>query len=291
MFKIIKVPKMTDVTVWLFDNLLIEYPDQWLFFKTDMNSISRFIVTIFQKNLKAIYLINQTTNHLYNSHDPLEVLMFYKTLVQQLRMSYYDRYAEFNKRTKRKEFIDTVLSIDGTWNTLDAIALYELNRKMVFKDIPFVPNETRMEYYKDPKKKMKHENSGKAFDDLKEAISKQALENAILARKNDSRYLTEISQPIIDSLELTIFNVKTLPKSNQILFIFIDKDNSKRFYIQDFNFIFYVSNKTSILENDYVVPYDEALHVPFIIREFEILRNLKFAINDNYSRFMKKGQF
>jgi len=126
---------------------------------------------------------------------------------------------------------------------------------------------------------------------LLKLIAENEAKNNALKVRNDTRFLKELNQNVIDELELTIFNVKTLPNRNQILFIFIDKDNNKRFFVDDFNFIFYVSNKTNIIENDYLTKYDESTHIPFIIQNYEVLKHLKFAVNDNYKRFMKKGKF
>lgn len=290
LFKIVKVPKMQDVVNWLYDNQLITYPEQWIFFKSEMQSISRYIIKIFQTNLRAIYLANKTCNHLYNSHDPLEILVFYKTLIQQLGLQYHKRYDKFNQMTKRKQFIDACLSINPMWHTRDAISIYELNNRGLLPG-DYISNNDRLEFYKDPKKKLKYENDKANLDKIKERITENEKVNKLRAMENDTRYIKELNQSVIDELELTVFNVKTLPNRNQILFIFIDKDNNKRFYVQDFNFTFFVSRGASILENDYIVEFDESMHIPFSIQSFEILKNLKFAVNDNHKRFMKLGSF
>jgi hypothetical protein len=290
-FNIVKAPKMNDVVAWFYDNQPVVNPTQWAPFKNDIAGIARFVVKIFQTNLKAIYLINKTCNHLYFNHDPFETLMFYKTIVQQLKMSYHSRYAAFNKQTIRKSFIDTCLQLDPMWHRLDAIALYDMNMRNVFKDDVYISNENRLEWYKDPTKKVKAESTKESMAELDDLIVKNEAKKAEATLAKDSRYLKELNQEIIDELELVIFNVKTLHNRNQILMIFIDKDNNKRFYIAPFNFIFYVSNKTSIIENDYIVDYDEATHIPFSIQNFDVLRTLKFAVNDNHKRFMKVGKF
>ena len=291
LFNIIKVPKMNDVVQWMYDNQPVAYPEQWRAFPTAIQSISRHIVKTFQTNLKAIYLINKYCNHLHFNNDKYEVLMFYKTIVQQLKLKYYDRYAKFNQQTIRKSFIDTCLKLDPTWHRLDAIALYDMNNRNVFADDEYISNADRLEWYKNPNKEFKAENTKEKKEELLKLIAENEAKNNALKVRNDTRFLKEINQNVIDELELTIFNVKTLPNRNQILFIFIDKDNNKRFFVDNFNFIFYVSNKTNIIENDYLTKYDESTHIPFIIQNYEVLKHLKFAVNDNYKRFMKKGKF
>jgi len=287
-FKIVKVPKMQDVVAWLYDNKPVVYPDFWLTFKNEVQSISRYIPKIFQTNLKAIYLINKDCNHLHYNHDSFENLMYYKTIIQQLKLSFYDRYVEFNKMTKRKQFIDACLTINPQWHTLDAISIYEMNNRNVFKDSMYLANDQRLEFWKDPKKKLKFDTDN---TDLQNRIKELAAENAKHKMLSDKRYIHELNQNVIDDLELVIFNVKTLPARNQILYIFIDKDNNKRFYVEDFEFIFFISNQSSIINNDYIEDFDVNKHIPFMVKSLEVLRTIKFAVQDSHKRFMKQGGF
>ena len=294
LFKIIKVPKMNDVVTWLYDNQLITYPEQWSFFKNEISSISRFIIKIFQTNLKAIYLINKYNNHLYLDYDPLEALVFYKTLVQQMQLQYHKRYDAFNAQSKRKEFIKICQELDSSWHTNDCISLYEMNNVGVFSrdGEKYISNSDRIEIYKDPKKSILDEKSkDKEFDILRQTIIAGEKAMMELKMQGDTRFIKEINQQVIDELELTIFNVKTIPLRNQILYIFIDKFNNKRFHISEFLFEFYVSSSSKIVENDYLVNYDPNKYKKFFVRDFSVLKTLKFAVNDNHKRFMKLGRF
>jgi len=286
-FKIVKVPKMNDVVSWLYDNQLITYPEHWRAFKTETSSIARYLIKIFQTNLKAIYLANKYCNHLYNNDDPLEVFVYYKTIVQNLKLNFYDRYSQYNPQSKKKSFIDTLLTINPLWHTKDAISVWELNKRGLLSN---KTNDVLLDEYKNPKKALITKGSTE-YESLKDDILKQQLINDKIKLKNDTRYLPVLNQEIIDEHELTIFNVKTISNRNQILFIFIDKDNLKRFYLQNFNFVFYVSKNTCIIDNDYIMDFDNDTHQPFIIQKLDVLKNLKFAVNDNYKRFMKKGKF
>ena len=286
-FKVVKVPKMNDVVTWLYDNQVVTFPEQWRIFKSDIQSVSRYIPKIFQTNLKAIYLVNKNCNHLYFNNDPFEVLMFYKTIVQQLGLTFHGRYNKFPTLSIRKQFIDAVLKIDPSWHRLDAISIYDLNNRNVFSNDEYMSNKDRLGFYKDPKKYQKSDEAVNHIELMKE-FDKRDLTKI---DKNDKRFIHELNQSVIDELELVIFNVKSLPNRNQILFIFIDKDNNKRFFVEQFSFVFYVSNKTSIIQNDYIEDYDEASHKAFIVQNFEVLRNLKFAVNESHKKFMKRGQF
>ncbi len=287
-FKIVKVPKMNDVVAWLYDNQPVQYPSHWLIFKNEVQSISRYIPKIFQTNLKAIYLINKECNHLHFNHDSFENLMYYKTIIQQLKLSFYDRYSEFNKMTKRKQFIEACQTINPTWHTSDAISIYEMNNRNVFSNEMYISNDDRLDFWKNPKKKLEFDQNNAI---LQERIKELAKENNKRKMLSDKRYIFELDQKVIDDLELVIFNVKTLPSRNQILFIFIDKDNNKRFYIEDFSYIFFISNQSSIINNDYIENFDTNKHMPFIVKSLEVLRTIKFAVQDSHKRFMKQGGF
>jgi len=285
-FKVVKVPKTNDVVNWLYDNQLITFPEHWRPFKTEITSLSRYVPKIFQTNLKAIYMVNKNCNHLYFSNDPFEVIMFYKTIVQQLGLQFYDRYNIYPEFSIRQSFIKEVLLIDPGWHTKDAIAIYEMNNHNVFHDTKYVSNKDRLGLHKDPKK-YKEE----LINNHREVLESFEERDLKIVDVNDTRFLPELTQEVIDEFELVIFNVKSLPNRNQILFIFIDKDDNKRFYVEDFKFTFFVSNVSSIIHNDYIEQFDLNKHVPFMVKSFEILRNLKFAINESHKKFMKKGKF
>lgn len=292
-FKIVKVPKTNDVVNWLYDNQLIEFPIQWLPFKTQIDSISRFIGSTFQNNLKAIYLINTYTNNLYFNNDSFEVLIFYKTIVQQLGLFQSDRYSKFNTRSPKQSFIKTCLEINPKWHTKDAISTYILHelslRGSISLDLDEVfTTQQRITFYSDPKAKETYLQKNEKVD-IKDRIINMQNKDKFNKIANDDRYLKDLNQEVIDELELVIFNIKTLPQLNKILIIFIDKDNNKRFYLENFSYKFYISNQTSIINNDYIESFNESKHRLFVVNDISILKTLKFAVNDNYKKFMKKG--
>lgn len=295
-FRVVKVPKTNDIVNWLYDNQLINYPEQWTPFKTQVDSISRYVVSIFQNNLRALHMINKYTNHLYFTNDSFELLIYYKTVVQQLGLVHSERYAKFNSRSIKSKFIKICLEINPLWHTRDAIGLYmiyELFLRKQHDTLILTDNLTSVQivsFYNDPKLKAQYFNQKEIQADLTNRIIELQKENDLIQVSNDTRFIKILDQNIIDELELVVFNVKTLPHQNKILFIFIDKDNNKRFYLEDFNYVFYVSNNSNIIHNDYIEDYDDKKHQAFVIRKFDILRTLKFSVNDNYKRFMKKGK-
>jgi len=284
LFNGVVIPKTHDVINWLFDAQLISYPVQWNEFLPEINKLTRYIPKMFQNNLKAVYLVNKFQNHLYQNDDSREVLMFYKTLIQNLKISYNERYQKFNKMVARQSFINVCLEIDTSWNTLDAISLYNLNNYNIFKDDTYISNAELVTFYKNPKAKSKFLNESR--EKMSAFIKEQEAVQYKIKLEGDSRFLKELNQNVINALELSIFNVKTIPTKNQILMIFIDKDNNKRYFIQPVKFVMYISNGPSIINNDYIVNFDPLVHTPLLIQNLDILRNLKFAITANYKQFM-----
>ena len=101
----------------------------------------------------------------------------------------------------------------------------------------------------------------------------------------------DIDQDIINQYELTIYDVMALENTNKILFIFIDKDNNKRMYLEDFYYEFYISKNTSIIKNDYIVDYDKNTHIKYSFMDMDVLKKFNFAANSNYKSFMQGGKF
>ncbi len=287
LFKVVKVPKMNDLVNWLYDNQPIIYPLQFKPFKNEINYLVRYILEIFQTSPQALYLASKNCNRLYFNDDDLETLMFYKSLVQGLKLNFYDRYNQFNKQNKRKQFIDIIKTLNKEWHTNDIISLWELNRHAVIPG-DYISNEDRIDFFKNPAKERAYNKS--QTENIKKLIREREILEQENKLKNDTRFLSNLTQELIDELELVIFNVKTIRSQNKILFIFIDKDNLKRFYLQPFNFNFYISSNIGIINNDYIVELTEN-HLQFNIQSFEVLSKLKFAVNNNYKNFMKRGRF
>lgn len=291
LFAIVQVPKSADVLKWLFDNQKIEYPQYWTLFETELTNIARYIPKMFQTNLKIIYLINKHVNHLYKKHSVRDILIFYKTLIHRFHFNYGQRYTVFNQMSKQREFVNTCKEINPMWHTRDALSLWILNNFKVFNrdGSKYISNEEYLDKFNNVNKRVV--TKGADFDELNEIVKNLRIQDDNNRFKNDDRFIPELTQEIIDELELTIFNVKSIPHKNQVAIIFIDKYNNKRYCIQDFVFEFYISSNQRIMDNDYIVDYDPKIHMKHIVRDYQHLKTIKFAVNDNHKRFMRNGGF
>jgi len=292
LFRIVKVPKFQDIVQWLWDCSPVSKPNHWTPFKNEIKSIVRFLPKLFQNHLRVLHYINSQVNHIYSRFAPDEILMFYKMLIQVNRIPFDERYIKYTPRTKRQQFIKTCLEIRPDWHTNDALSFYELNRVGVLHEGDYRSNDLLLDMYLNPKKYelINAKKNKEKFEKDLELIQQAKVESMTRKMMTDDRFLKELNQDIIDELNLTIFNVKTLKSRNQILFIFIDKDNNKRFYVQNLEYRFFISIYQNIIDNDYIVHRDPNIHKEFVITDYNIIQTLKFGVSDNYKKFMKYGK-
>ncbi len=291
LFKIVQTPKMQDVISWFFNGVypsVEDYTNNFDFFKAEMETLSRYCIELFQYKPKALQYLNKELNHLYATNTVQDVFLLYKTVINNFGIQSYELYNKFIARSSKQRFIDVAMSLDSDMCTKDAIALFDLNDRAVL-DIPYMSSSDRLKRYSNPKEFVldaKSKSFASEVDELKK-LNRRIKDNAIA---NDSRFLKEVNQDIIDELELTIFDTSILEETDQLLYIFIDKDNNKRFYLEDFFYEFYVSEYRNVIDNDYIVPLAEQ-HMKYSTSKIKDLKSIIFAINDNHKNFMVKGSF
>ena len=167
--------------------------------------------------------------------------------------------------------------------------MYLLNNKGCLTSTTdiWLSNEDLIERRNNPNASILKSSSSEEFKKIRARILQIEQEKMELKIKNDPKYLKELSQEIIDQYELTIFNVVDIPDQNKTLYIFIDKDFSKKYFLSEFKFTFYISNKSGVVNNSFIVPFDPKVHGQYEIHDFALLKTLKYAINENHKRFMK----
>ena len=291
LFRPVKVPKLNNVIDWIYDGEFASsenYPDAFKLFKSELEMISNYIIEIFQYTPKLLHFLNSRLNHLYNTNSTEDILKLCKNIILWNEIPAFLLFTKYIKRSRREQFIKVALDLKPEFSTEDVIAYWELNRKAILK-VEYKSNEDRLDDYLYPgrNKIKKGSDEDVALDKQIEDILNKERENLI---KNNKSYISEINQKIIYENELVIFDVISLDNMDKLLFIFIDKDNKKRYYIEDFYYEFYLSKKTDMIENDYIVDRTTD-HKKYSISSFEKLRNIGFAINSNYKNFMKKGSF
>ena len=90
-------------------------------------------------------------------------------------------------------------------------------------------------------------------------------------------------------MQLTLIDVFIDEKHNQLVYIFLDKNFKKCYYIESFNYDFFISKKFGIINNDYLEPYNEQDYIKYRIFNFWDYQRLRNAINKNYKKFMNQN--
>ncbi len=292
LFKIVKVPKMYNVIHWFYNGIyptLDDYNKSFDFFNDEMETLSRYAIELFQHQPKALQYLNTELNHLYKKHEAADIFILCKMLINNLQIPQYNLFTKFFSRNRKQDFINIMTDSDLSFSEEDAKAYYDLNERASL-DTNYISSDNRVKRFNNPKEFILDSSSAEFASEIDriKKLQRRIKDDEI---KNDKRFIPVITQEIIDDLELTIFDTSVLEETNQTLYIFIDKYNNKRLYIEDFYYEFYISDQRNVIDNDYIVPIDDNRHLKYSTKSFEDLKALQFAINDNHKRFMKKGSF
>jgi dephospho-CoA kinase len=254
----------------------VDIPELFLYYKNEIKGILWYLHNSFLKKIKFIKLLNEHANNLYDYNNELQILQFYKFLIQQQGIQRYDLMQYFPKKNYRKEFVQRMdeLKLADTGN---ANSMFELISAGVFGQLS-IPTLIEKSFGEKVEANDTTVNREEILSILKENENDKLLK--------DEKVIKELSQEIIDELELTLFNVKTIKNKNLVLYIFIDKNNLKRYYYEPFEYTFFVSINPNIIFNDYLANYDSNLHIAYTFTNFEMVNKFKFLLNDVYKKHM-----
>jgi hypothetical protein len=273
--------KINDLLQWLFDGASVEIPELFLYYKKEIDGILWYLHNSFLKNIRFVVLLNEHGNSLYNN-DTFQVLKFYKFLIQQQKLNQSQLMQYFPNKNYRKEFVARMNEIQLA-DTGNAKSLYEL----------LLSGALGKNYNTAGIQKLIESTYGEVVDTKTDTTTLEEINNILSShedskRMQDSKVITTLNQQVIDELQLTIFDVRTIKAKNLILYIFIDKDNNKRYYYEPFSYTFFISMNPSIIQNDYLVDYDPQIHIPYTMTNYDQVTKFKFAITDLYKKHMVK---
>ena len=278
-------PKEGDITVamvleWMFDgDYSCTLPNAFLRRQYKLKPVINNIMQKFRTIPKMQLFMNTHVNNMYSSRSEAEILAFFKSYVQinkimknQLDKSWFqksDREAMIQKLSETRN------SLEGNFG--DIVSEYDMIATGRF-------NDTLTQSLIEEVKGVQSEDNSRFEEAFLEMI--QAEQQKKIA--NDPRFIKELNQEVIDNLNLTLIDIKTIEKQNKILLIFIDKNNLKKFYLYDFVIEFFISNVFSIIYNDYVVPFDKNYHQSYLCTDFKLMENIRRAINTAKDKFYKE---
>jgi len=200
----------------------------------------------------------------------IEKLDFIKLVINQNNISSFNLFKYFPKR-------DTIKIIEG------------ISR---IKNIPF--KEAKAFYINrsilNPKEILSILNKEIDENDkliLQELIKQEPVEETtVISETSDSSFLPELTQEVIEQYRLNLFDIQILKKTNQALFIFIDKDNKKRYYLEPFEARIYMNIQTGILNNDYFIDKDNPKMeiIEYLITDEKLLQKLKRSVTTQFEK-------
>jgi len=267
--------KIGDLISYLFSDVE-KIPQEFI---EDQKNVSRYVIYLLEYIWHFPKMINyfQKYNHLYNremEQDPLNFLIFFKKVINeninryQFKAEFFNFYQELQKVKKiedeaakqKRQFIDVIteMKIGNLKN-----------------------QEVKLHEVKEIKNAKKDQN---IIDKIK-----QAQENQIESKKDQNKiFLKELNEDIINKLELTLIDTFTDEKHNQMIYIFLNKDFKKCYYIEKFEWNFYISKEFSIIQNDYLEPYDPEKFIKYNVYNVWDYNNLRRSINYSYKSFMTR---
>ena len=216
---------------------------------------------------RAVQYLNQYVNDYEHTTQSLrEQVLFLQDFIKRAKISRSDirtTAPSFELRSQLKS------DIGKDFGTNDVNVLYSLSKMKILslENLIIKVDQRRPDGLTKEEKEL-----------VKKAVQEHYEKNS--SKVDESMIIGELTQEIIDELDLTLFDISILDKSNKILYVFIDKDNKKRLYIEPFGYRFEIHPAPSILDKDYFVSKSEVY--PYVITDVKDYMRLRGAINNNF---------
>lgn len=257
-----------EVFNWLFDGLNTEsIPHKFLYGKARVEQIIKFgVIPKFRTCPKAVNFLNVHLNDLYSRRTTDEILIFLKSYIQMNKILLQDLDSNFYQKSLRDGFIEEQSEIFGTAEKGfgDIVAEFDMLQTGRFSN---------------------GVEAIIATSNVSENFDQNALELLQLLDikkiENDPRFIKKLDQETIDSVGLTLIDIKAIEKQNKIILVFIDGNNKKKFYLMDFTYEFALSSINSIIYNDYIMPFDPRYFTCVVLTDTRTVDNLRRQINAN----------
>jgi len=256
-------------------------PDHFL---SQEKELKKTIVYLFEAIWRRPKLVNFLSryNLLYNDEiqkNPILFLNYLKTIIidnniskWDIKSDFFNFYQELNKIKDLEKLANQeqlqLVDIIARLKTADKIGeSVKLNKA----------------------KKIKKKDQNEIKETLKKVFKEQEEKEIKLKQEklnNDSRILKNLNEKIIEELELTIIDTFVDEKQNQIVYIFLDKNSRKKYFIESFVYEFFLSKEFRVIENDYFENYNSEKFIKYTIYSFWDYQRLRSEINKNYKRIL-----
>jgi len=270
-------PKTYEVINWLLSSDS-ELPERFKEHRIKLNQVVPYVAEQLWYIPKLTSYINKHFNNLYNIPDSLESLVVLKKLFINYGITKRDlRQSPFIKQPRLIEAIESENGYDEGNARSKSIMIQMLDKEFVVKKATVTKAIVKKESRADIKElasellKTKHIKEKEELEKLKEPSS-------------SGHYLLELNQDIIDKEELILFDISLLEKTNRVLFIFIDKHNHKKYWVEPFHAKIFVSKEPGVINNDYIEDIRPEKFTGYIINDFKLYNKLKYILGSNYKK-------
>ena len=279
MQQIKKTVKIYELINWLLgpDDKI---PDHFVDQKTKLNSLVPYITEQLWTNINLVHYLNEYTNDLFNIPDPIDQLQFLKKLFKIRGITKWDLFQKMPtfKPDIIKEIMEKENYDEGNARGKEIV----LRRK--FGAIASHESYKRQKATKAAVKQATTQADKKFIKDILE--QEEIKKKKEIPKVNEGIYIKKLTQEFIDENELVLFDVSLLKKRNQVLFIFIDKNNHKKYYLMPFMAKIYISKQDGVINNDYIEELTPKKFNGFILTDIKVYTRLKYMLNDSYKRIV-----
>ena len=269
--------KIRDVLDWLFSPQG-KFPDIFIEQKNKLNSIVPYITEQFWCMPQVVNYLNKHSNDLYNIPDPLEQLKLIKKIINYQGLTRKNTWFFIPQRTP--DYIQEIQNREG-YDEGNARSKYLMIQKQ---------NENFEKYKRIAanKQAVKKATQKEDLNLIAKVVQEQSNEFQLQKFKKDDRFIDNLTQETMDEMGLILFDITILKKTNRILFIFIDKNNKKHYWLQPFMAKIYISKKDGVINNDYIEEKDPNKFDEYIITNYKDYQRLKYMLNDSYKKTINR---
>ena len=285
----LKKPTINDMVNFITSQGNNEIPENFIVHK---NIIKRYIEYLFEyfwnfpKIVEYLNKYNRLTSDSFvrMQEQPFEYLKMLKYICNTNKIFKYQLKNNFFnfKEAKDKIILLENEALINNEQLIDTIACKKLER-LIFNGSP---KTLKAKQIKDKNEK---ENIKKVVDN----IYNEHHENEKIKKQKklleSGKFLSELNDKIVEQLRLTLIDTFVDEKHNKTIYIFIDKDFQKRYFVENFEAEIYISKSTSIIDNDYLNPAKKDNFIKYKIINHWDYKRLKNAIKKNYENFMKQN--
>ena len=269
-----------DVMKWLFDGGTLDIPLVFMKNNTTLKNHVKNIAPKFRTIPRIMNLFNEHLNKLYDKRTGAEILEFLKSYIQQHKINIQWLDNNWYKKDQREQYFEHHLDASGALETSigDLSEEYQMFMTGSFNDRKELITKW-VSVFEDP---------NVIEDSFQDNVEELLIQMNETKHDNDPRFLKDITQELVDSLSLSLIDIKMIEKLNKILLVFIDKNNNKKYSLIPFSYEFIISTINAIKYNDYVVSFDPNYHKIYVCFDFSTMEKIRMAINKSKDKFFKK---